>query len=116
MVEIVGRKVESVPNEVFIKGRDGIYAFPRKISALETAVKIDSQDYALVQEGNQATSAISMRQQYNGHNHKDSIVYILKAGLTLPRASRFTKQLVNVNQALQGKGVLYNASGNLIDG
>jgi len=116
MVEIVGRKVESVPNKVFIKGTDGIYAFPRRISALETTVKIDSQDYALVQEGNQAVVAKSMEQQYNGHNHKDSIVYILKAGLTLPRASRFTKQLVNVNQALQGKGVLYDASGNLIEG
>lgn len=88
---------------------------PRKIDALETSVSINPQDYALIQEGNRAVCAISMTQGYNGYNQKDTITKVLKEGLEVPRASKFIRHLLNVNQALQRKGFLYDASGNLIE-
>lgn len=116
MVEIIRRKVEAGEKEVFVEREDGLYAFPRKVDALETAVTINPQDYALIQEEDQAVYAISMTQGYNGDNQKDTTTKVLKAGLGVPRASRFIRQWLNVNQASQGKGVLYDASGNLIEG
>jgi len=115
-VQIAGRKVEADPNEVFVERADGVYAYPRKIDALETATKINPKEYALVQEGEQATSAMSMRQGFNGFNHLDTIVKVLKSGLVVPRAKRFITQYQKVNEALQGRAVSYNASGELIEG
>ncbi len=95
---------------------NGHCASLKKIDTLQTFVDIDKKNYALIQEGDLATSAISMRQSFNGHNHKDTIVRVLQKGLAVPRVSIFTTQLRNVNLALQGKGSLYDASGNLIKG
>lgn len=116
MVKIIGRK-ESVrdSNRVYLTTSEGDFSFPKQIDALETAVKIIPEDYALIQEGNEANCAISMNQGYNGHNQKDTIVRVLKTGLSVPRASKFVRQLLNVGDAVEGKGVLYDASGKLIE-
>ena len=97
MVDIIGRK-------------------PRKVDPLETAVTINPQNYALIQEGNQAVCAISMTQGYNEDNQEDTITKVLRAGLGVPKALRFIRQLLNVNQAVQGHRFLYDASGDLIEG
>lgn len=119
MVKITGRKIESNPDEVVIKMTDGSYAFPKQISALETKTQIKPEEYALVQEGDSADRAISMKQRNfgkSGKNHLDTNVEVLKSGLVVPRVSRLVTQIINVNLALAGKGVLYDASGKLIEG
>ena len=115
-IQIIGRKVESNLDEVLIERAGGVYAHPRKIDALPTAVEINPGEYALVQEGTQANSAMSMRQRFNGLKHKDTIVTVLKSGFFVPNTKKFITQYKNVNEALQGRGVLYDASGVLIEG
>jgi len=114
MIKIIGRKLESNPNEIIIKMPGGSYAFPTKVSTLTTKNKINQKEYALVQEGDKANSAISMTQRFNGKNHLDTNIEVLKSGLVVPRTSKLVTQIINVNQALKGEGVLYDASGNLI--
>ncbi len=117
MVNIIGKKIKPIEEDnVLVKRGKDVYAFPRKIEAFKTDSKINPQNYALIQEGDKAVCAISMTQGYNGDKQEDTIIRVLKAGLKVPRASRFIRQLLNVNQAVQEKGVLYDAFGNLIKG
>jgi len=115
MVEITRRKIKAKPEEVIIEGIDGSYAFPRQISGLATKIPINQEEYALIQEGDKADYAISMNQRFNGRNHLDTNVEVLSSGLIVPRASKLVTQIINVNNALNGKGVLYDASGKLIE-
>lgn len=115
MVDIIRRKVEANPNKVFIKKGRETYTFQRKIDALETAVTINPQDYALIQEGNQAVCAMSMIQGYNGDNQENTIISVLKDGLTTPTLAVFMQHYKNANDALKRKSVLYDASGDLIE-
>lgn len=114
MVDIIGRKVEV--GGVLIEKEEGLYAFPGSVESFKTDSKIIPEAYALIQERNQAVYAISITQGYNGDDQENTITKVLKAGLGVPRASRFIRQLLNVNQAVQEKGVLYDAFGNLIKG
>lgn len=119
MAKITGRKVEAEPDEIIIEKDGGNYAFPRQISALTTKTQINSNEYALLQEGDEANCAISMKQRNfspNGRNHLDSNIEILESGLVVPMASRLVTQIINVNKALNEKGILYDASGRLIEG
>jgi len=116
MVEIVGRKIEAKPDEIIIEKDGGSYAFPRQISALTTKTQIDPEEYALVQEDDEANSAISRVQRFNGKNHLDTNIEVLKSGLVVPRTSKLVTHIINVNKALNGKGILYDASGRLIEG
>jgi len=117
MVKIIGKKVKPIgEDKVLLKRGKDVYAFPKKIDALETNVAINPQNYALIQERTKAVCAISMAQGYNDEgNQEDTIIKVLKAGLKVPRASRFIRQLLNVDQAFQGKRFLYDAAGNLIE-
>jgi len=83
---------------------------------IQTSTQINPREYALIQEGNQATSAISIKQRFNGKNYLDTHVEVLTAGLTIPTPKQFLTQLRNVNQALENKLPLYNANGELIEG
>ena len=114
-VSIVGRKEERDLSRIYTDRKDGTFSFPRIVDALEIKVQNPSE-YALVQEGDQASSALSMRQSHNGMNQKETVIRVLKEGLTMPRASRFVRHLINVNSAKEGKGFLYDANGNLIEG
>ncbi|MDP3026604.1 MAG: hypothetical protein Q8N63_02760 [Nanoarchaeota archaeon] len=117
MVKIIGERIE-LPGKVIVERPDRPYAFPRQISPLITKTHIKPEDYALIQEGDEANSAISMIQRNfgeRGKNHLDTNVEVLSSGLIVPRTSKFITQLINVNRALGGKGVLYDASGNLIE-
>jgi len=124
MVKISGRKLE-VSNQLIVRLSNGAdYTFPKSIQGIEMSKGVDPQAYALIQEasteGNiedySANSAISMTQGFNGLNYTDSQVEVLKAGLVIPTPARFMPHLRNANEALKGKGVLYDASGNLIEG
>lgn len=94
----------------------GKLLFPEKIGALETATKIDSNGYALMQEGDKATSAISMTQGFNGKRYLDTHKEVLRNGLVVQTPARFMLHLKNVNEALGERTALYDVSGNLIEG
>src|SRR4030043_889829 len=125
-VKITGRKVE-VPNQVLIDLNGKEYRFPKSSYAFQTTSKIDPAGYALVQDKPlipeygvaefQASSAVSMAQMLNGAGkffeiHKEAF----KDNLGVMDVRRFLPHLYNVNEALQGRGVLYDANGNLIEG
>jgi len=114
MVKIIGERIE-LPNKVIVERPDRPYAFPKQVSALVTKTQIKPEDYALIQEVDEANSAISMIQRFNGKNHLDTNVEVLSSGLIVPRTSKLVTQLMNVNKALNRKGVLYDASGKLIE-
>ena len=120
MVEIRGRKIESDPDTVIVDRFGEKYKYDRKIDPLETAVEIDPKQYALVQEGGgpnySPEKAISMAQSYNNKKREDAIVAVLKQGLQVSRTRGFMRHLLNVNQALNKKGVAYDAGGNILEG
>ncbi|MBU0958032.1 MAG: hypothetical protein KKF56_04460 [Nanoarchaeota archaeon] len=119
-VKIKARKIEPGPNEVFVATPNRVYVFPRQVDAFQTAVKFDPANYVLMQQGDienlAANSAISMIQEYNGSNQEDTIVNVLRDGKFVPTPAQFMPHYRNVNLAVQGRGVLYDAAGNLIEG
>ncbi len=116
VVEIIGRKVEADTNDVFVERDGDVYAFKKSIGALKTATSINPSDYALIQEGDKSTRAISIKQAYNGQNQANTIISVLNDGLIVLTAEIFMPHYKNANDALKGKSVLYDASGNLIEG
>ena len=120
---IQSREIQAYPNEVFRK-RDGkTYAYLRKIDALPIIAKIKKKDYALIQEGDKADVAISMIQQFNragengtGLQFFPMLQESIRNGTPLATQKRLIQHLINVNSAIKGEGVLYDASGNLIEG
>jgi len=82
----------------------------------ETKTQINREEYALIQEGDKADYAISMKQRLNGKDHLNTNVGVLSSGLIVPRTSKLITQIINANNALNGKGILYDAYGNLIEG
>lgn len=119
MIQITGRKIES-DNEVFVNKDNEVFAFPRKIDPFQISARINPEEYALVQEGNlpnyQSDLAISMNQGFEGLKHVDANRVVLKNGLKVPTPSIFLPHYFNVNEALERRTVLYDASGNLIEG
>ncbi|MBI2499279.1 hypothetical protein HYV88_03490 [Candidatus Woesearchaeota archaeon] len=114
-IQIIGRKIEARPNEVFVEGPDGVYAFSKQIVPFQTKAEIAPEDYALVQEGDVVNYAMSINQGFNGSKWEQTSIEVLKSRLSIPRSSIFITQYKNVNLALQGKRVLYDVSGNLIE-
>jgi hypothetical protein len=94
----------------------GKLLFPEKIDALQTVARINPSEYSLMQEGDSANSAISMVQGFNGKNYLNAHKEVLKDGLVVPTPARFMPHLRNVNEALNERTVLYDASGKLIEG
>ena len=109
----VGREALN-ENEVYVN-RDGkYYAYPKKIDSFSTNGIISSENYALVQEGNQARYAISMKQEYNKSQFISASVEGLNKGLFIPTPTIFMPHYKNVNESKQGRNVLYDAKGNVI--
>ena len=94
----------------------GKLLFPEKIDALQTVARINPSEYSLMQEGDSANSAISMTQGFNGKNYLNTHKEVLKDGLIVPTPARFMPHLKNVNEALNERTALYDASGKLIEG
>ena len=94
----------------------GKLLFPERIDALQTVVRINPSEYALMQEGDSANSTISMTQGFNGKNYLNTHKEVLKDGLIVPTPARFMPHLKNVNEALNERTALYDASGKLIEG
>lgn len=116
MVKIIGRRIEARPEEVFIDTGNGVFVYPKKVDSLITSTQIDPSHYVLVQEGDTATYALSAKQQLGGLNFIQMNVEALRKGLPLASVKNITPYHRNVNLALQGKGVLYDASGSVIEG
>ena len=111
----VGREVLN-EEEVYVRRGSGkYYAYPKKIESFTTNAIISSAYYALVQEGNQARYAISMKQEYNGSEFISASVEDLNNGLFIPTPAIFMPHYINVNEASQGKNVLYDANGDVIE-
>lgn len=115
-VQIIGEKVEVPKGRVLITRPDGSYHFPVKVDSLKTRTKINPEDYALVQQGDVANGVITLKQGVNNHNYNDTHIKRLKRGLAVPTAAIFMPHYKNANLALNEQGVLYDASGNLIQG
>ena len=125
MIQVIGIKI--VPNnKVHIEINDEPYSFPRSISAFQAQASITPEEYALVQKGNlqnyqadsaiyQADLAISMKQMLGGFNHDNTNREALKNGFKVPTPSIFLPHYYHANEALARTGVLYDASGNIIE-
>lgn len=117
-IEIKGREIQ-LDNEVLITRGNRGYAFPRKVPSLETKTQISPERYALIMDGKfpdfSSRRAILMEQANNGLPSEKAIISALKGGLTVPSTSPFMRHYIDANDALSGKGVLYDASGNLIE-
>src|SRR3989338_4774551 len=116
MVKIVGRSIEARADEVLIDTGRCVFAHTKKIDPLRTATQIDPSQYVLIQEGEDASYALSAQQQLGGLKFLQINIEALEMGLQLATVKDITAYHRNVNLALQGKGVLYDASGNLIEG
>jgi hypothetical protein len=112
MIKLTREKVEVEKDKVVI----GDYKYPRKVDPLETSADISPENYALVFIGDQAHYAISIQQQHNNLAFQSMAREALKRGTPLATVNDMTNYHRNVNLALQEKGVLYDASGNLIEG
>jgi len=110
------RKVEANPNEVFIDTGDGVFACPKRVDSLKTNTPLDASQYILVQERDGANYALSAKQQLGGLNFVQMNTEALRKGLPLATVKNMTPHYRNVNLALDGKGVIYDASGGLIEG
>src|SRR3989338_241438 len=123
---IIGRKVEETEHVIIRLGnRD--YFMDRHIKGLdfETDAKITPSRYAFIfPEGLSFDShvrvnlysAISMQQHFNRSNFNQANAKALKQGLAVATPSEFITNYINVNEALQGRSVVYDASGNLVYG
>src|SRR3989344_7204555 len=119
-IEIKGREIQ-LDNEILITRGNSGYAFPVRVNSLKTKTQIFAKIYALIQEGElpnlSSRRAILMKQTNNGGlPYEDAITSVLRSGLTVPSTSPFMQHYVDVNDASNGKGVLYDASGDLIEG
>ena len=118
-IEIKGREIQ-LNNEVIITKNGKGYALPRKVPPLRTKAPLSPERFALVQEGElpnfNSRMAISMEQMSDGLKYQNAIISALKWGFTVPSTSPFMQHYVDVNDASNGKGVLYDASGDLIEG
>jgi len=124
LIRTVGQKLE-LSNKTLIHTSNGDYLFDKSIPAFDMPLGTEPREYAMVQDafvvdgndaGYSASSAISMAQKFNGLKYIPTHVEVLKSGFAIPTPSRFMPHLRNVNDALKGRGVLYDASGNLIEG
>jgi hypothetical protein len=108
-----------IPFRVIVAGNGevlrGNRAYPNRVKALQTVVPVDAQSYALVQEGDAASYALSISKQLGGLNFGLMVAESFKIGLPLAGVRDVTLHHRNVNLALRGEGVLYDASGNLIE-
>jgi len=116
-VQIIGRKIK-LDDEVCVM-RDGEpYAFPRNISPLQTSTAISPGVYALVNQGTfpcfESDSAISMMQSLGGNNRVDAHREAFRRNLKIPTIQIFLPHYTDVNEALEHRAVLYNASGKVI--
>jgi len=116
MIQMPRRKVEANPNEVFIDTGDGVFACPKRVDSLKTNTPLDASQYILVQERDGANYALSAKQQLGGLNFVQMNTEALRKGLPLATVKNMTPHYRNVNLALDGKGVIYDASGGLIEG
>ena len=120
MAKITGRKIEANPEEVFVRNEGRTYAFQRQSSPLQTSAKINLSQYAIMFKGRmpnyETDGAISIAQGFNGEKYMLTQIEVINSGLVIPTPAKFMPHLRNVNLALKGEGVLYDALGNLIEG
>ena len=120
IIQITGRRINADPQEIFVINESGTYAFPRQVSPLQTNAQIDASQYSMTAGGSmpnfKVDGAISMAQRFNNRKYIPANIELINAGLAVPTPARFMHHLKNVNLALNGEGVLYDACGKLIEG
>ena len=113
-------------NQVIIRNEQE-YLFPRSIQTLQTTSQVNPECFALIQDQPlisqtgiaefRASSAVSMNQLFNGQGDFFSLhKKVFVEGLKGMDARKVLSHLYNVNEAQNGRGVLYDANGNLIEG
>jgi hypothetical protein len=111
MVKIPKRKIEVSPDEVAI----GNVVWKRQVEQLPLPKGATQTDYALLVRGDEANFALSMQQHLNGLKFDPMVKKSYEMGLPLA-GMEFTQLHRDVNLALDGEGLLYDASGNRIKG
>jgi len=119
MIKIPSTEIQVAPTQI-VRGKR---IYDRSVGALPVIATINPADYALIQEGDNVDVAISMIQQFNGAGENGlglQFFPMLKESIRnntpLATQKRLIQHLMNVNSAMKGEGVLYDASGNLIEG
>jgi len=113
MVAIISKPIQVNPNEV-IRNRS---IYPKKVDALPITANIPNpQDYALIQEGNEANVAISMFQKFGELQFFSMLQKAMETKEALATPRRFMQNLINVNSARKNETALYDALGNIIEG
>ncbi|MBS3092513.1 hypothetical protein J4466_03785 [Candidatus Pacearchaeota archaeon] len=127
MVYTVGRGVKQSEYAI-IKSGNRDYFMDRHVKDLnfETNTRINPSRYAFVFSGGlsfghshvsaKCDLAISMQQHFNRSDFNQANVKALKQGLVVSIPLEFMANYINVNEALQGRSVVYDASGNLVAG
>jgi len=111
MVKVEGRAIEARPDEVLV----GNIAYPKSIKPPIFPKGIDTQSYVLNtwDDGNYALSGLQM---FNGSNFDSMTKEALGEGQFLARFRDVAPFLRDVNRALRSEGVIYHASGSLVEG
>ena len=112
MVKVEGRKIEAKPDEILI----GNVAYPRTLNVNLTFPEwVNAKDYVLNtwDEGN---TALSSSQLFGGLRFSPMTVEALGENQFLARTRDVTPLFRDINLALRGEGVVYDTSGNLIEG
>jgi len=111
MIKIPSRIIPLEPNEVLIGNR----AYLRKIDPLPIQV-VNPQDYALIQEGDEANVAIYMFQKFERLKFFPMLQKAMETGEALATPIRLTQNIINGNSARRNETALYDALGNIIEG
>lgn len=111
MVRVEGRKIEANPHEVLV----GNIAYPRSVDSLVLPNGIDARNYVL-NTWDDESFALSGSQKLNGLDFESMARNALGEGQFLARVRDVAPLFRDVNLALRGEGVVYDASGDLIEG
>jgi len=105
-----GRVIEVRPDEILV----GSVAYPKTIEPLEFPDGINPDDFVL-NTWNDENFALSNSQKLNGLDFDNMIKTALGSGQFLARVRDVTPLFRDVNSALRGEGVVYDASGKVIE-
>jgi hypothetical protein len=114
MVHIEGKEAKVKPDEVLVNTPNGAFIYPRAIKPLELSPGINPGEF-VQNTWNDEAYTLSASPQLHNLNHERMNRQALERGFVLARVADIIPYFREVNLALQGEGVVYDASGKLIE-